>query len=313
MKIGIISNHFSFPAINHLIMNNLVAGFAVPEVQSPGVQNIKLLSETFHIHFDILHKNDLSDDIIKWLSKINADIVFIFSFPYKIPEKVLATPKFGFINFHPSILPSYRGPDPLFWQLKNGEVETGITVHKLDKGIDTGPIIHAEKERIDFLDTYGSLGRKLADTLLKSVTEVTTMIKDADPVSLKYFSQDENNSSYFGNPKRKDLVIDWEKQEALSIYNLIRASNPKYQGAITVYRNLPLRILQASIEKREEDVQLPGIIINDNFGLKISTIDKKVISLETVYSVDGYYTGKTFKELFNVHSGERFGRDKNLI
>ena len=108
MKIGIINNHFSFPAINYLITSNLVAGFAVPEVQNQGIQSIKLISETFHVQFNILHKNTLAEDVINWLSKIDADIVYIFSFPYKIPEKVLTVPKFGFINFHPSILPSYR-------------------------------------------------------------------------------------------------------------------------------------------------------------------------------------------------------------
>ena len=313
MKIGIISNHFTFPAINYLIINKLAAGFAVPEMQNPALQNIKLLSETFNVQFNILHRNTLSEDLTAWLSNIKADVVYIFSFPYKIPEKVLSVPKFGFINFHPSILPSYRGPDPIFWQLRNGMNETGITAYKLDKNFDTGPIIHIEKAQIDSLDTYGSLGIKLADTLLKSVTEVTAMIKDISPANFKYFKQDEKYSSYYGNPKSEDLVIDWEKQDALSIYNLVRASNPKYQGAVTNYKNFPVRILQVSVGKREEDIQQPGTIIIDNFELNISTIDKKTISLEAIYSTEGYYTGKTFKELFKLHSGERFGMKKNLI
>jgi len=82
MKIGIISSHFSFPSINYLLTDKILAGFAVPEGYSPGVQNIELISRTFNIQFNILHKNTLSDDIINWLSEINADIVYIFSFPY---------------------------------------------------------------------------------------------------------------------------------------------------------------------------------------------------------------------------------------
>jgi methionyl-tRNA formyltransferase len=313
VKIGIICNHFSFASINYLLTNKLVAGFAVPEVQNPGIHNIELLSETYNVQFNILHKNTLSEDLIDWLLKINPDVVYIFSFPYKIPEKVLTIPRFGFINFHPGILPSYRGPDPIFWQLKNGETESGITAYKLDKDFDTGPVIHIEKEQIDPFDTYGSVSKKLADTLSRSVVGVTDKLKNNLPEKLNYVNQDEKLSSYYGNPKREDLVIDWEKQDAVEIYNLVRASNPKYQGAITIYKNFPVRILQASIEKREEDIQQPGTIINDNLGLKISTIDKKIISLEVIYSVDGYCTGKTFKELFNVHFNERFGTNKNLM
>lgn len=75
MKIGIISNHFLFPAINYLITSNLVAGFAFPEVQNPVNQSVKLISETFHVRFNILHKNTLAEDVINWLSKIDADII----------------------------------------------------------------------------------------------------------------------------------------------------------------------------------------------------------------------------------------------
>ena len=309
MRIGIICNHFSFLSINYLLTNKLVAGFAVPEAQNPGIRNIELLSETYNFQFNVLHKNNLSEDLIDWLSKINVDAVYIFSFPYKIPEKVLAVPKFGFINFHPGMLPLYRGPDPIFWQLKDGITETGITAYKLDKDIDTGPVIHIEREQIDPSDTYGSLGKKLANTLFKCVAKVTKMIEDNDSVNLKYFKQDEKNFSYFGNPKKEDLIIEWEKMDAVEIFNLVRASNPKYQGAITFYKSFPVRLLQVYIEELERDVQQSGTIINDNSGLKISTIDKKIISIEVIYSVDGYYTGKIFKELFNVHFGERFGKN----
>lgn len=305
MKIGIICNHLSFPAINYLITNNLIAGFAVPDMQSPGTQNIKLIAETYNLQFNILQKNSLFEDISFWLSDIGADVVFIFSFPYKIPGKILEIPRFGFINFHPSILPSYRGPDPLFWQIKNGITETGITVYKVDKDIDTGPIIHFEKEKIEPADTYGILSEKLADTLLRSVIK---LIRDSSFDNLKYTKQDEKISSYFGKPKREDLIIKWEKQDALSIYNLVRASNPKYQGALSFYKNSPVRILQVSIHHGAGDLQKPGTILNDNSRLKVATIDNKIISIEVIYCVAGYYSGKTFKELFNAHYGERFGK-----
>ncbi len=305
MRIGIISSHFSFPSINYLLTNKLVAGFAVPEVQNPSIQNIELLSETFNVQFNILHKNTLSEDLIGWLSEISADIIYIFSFPYKIPEKVLTIPGFGFINFHPGILPSYRGPDPIFWQLKNGMTETGITAYKLDKNIDTGPIIHIEKEQIVPLDTYGSLSKKLANTLLKSVVKVTGLLKNNSPENLNYINQDEKLSSYFGFPKQEDLLIDWNRQEAVSIFNLVRASNPKYLGAITFYKNMPLRLLQVSIQQTDSSSE-PGVIIDSLNGIKVMTKDYKIISFDIISANEGYYTGKSFKNMFGIQSGDKF-------
>ncbi|MGB8318606.1 MAG: formyltransferase family protein [Ignavibacteriaceae bacterium] len=308
MRIGILSSHFSFPSINYLMMNKLAAGFAVPDLNNPGIRNIKLISETFNTEFNILHRNSLSEDIINWLSKIKADIVYIFSFPYIIPEKILAVPRFGFINFHPSILPAYRGPGPLFWQLKNGENETGITAYKIDKDFDTGPVIHIEKEQINLLDTYGSLSIKLADTLLKSVTKVTTMLNNLESVNLKYFIQDEERSSYFGNPKRKDLIIDWEKQNAVSIYNLVRASNPEYQGIVTFYKNQPVRLLQVSIQQ-SDSIGEPGIITDSANGINVITTDHKIVSIDIIYANEGYFTAQNFRVLFNVKAGEKFGKN----
>ena len=293
MRIGIISNHFSFPSINYLLSKNFIAGFGVPKIQNPGTQNIKLISETYNVQFNILQKKTLLEDFSFWLSDIRADVVFIFSFPYKIPEKVLEIPRLGFINFHPSILPLFRGPDPLFWQIKNGITETGITAYRVDKDIDTGPVIHLEREYIEPMDTYGSLSKKLADTLLRCVIKVT---EKCSFDKLKYIKQDENISSYFGKPNKEDLIIEWEKQDAASIYNLVRASNPKYQGAISFYKNSPLRILQVSIQDGIGELPKPGTIINDNSGLKVSTKDNKIISIEIIYSMEGFYTGIIFKE-----------------
>ncbi len=309
MKIGIITSHFSFPSINYLINNSLVAGFAVPEMQSPGAQNIKLLSKTFNLQFNILQKKTLLEDISFWLSDIEADVVFIFSFPYKIPEKVLGIPALGFINFHPSILPSYRGPDPLFWQIINGIPETGITAYKLDKNIDAGPIIHFEKEIIEPADTYGCLSKKLADTLLRNVIKVTSMIKDDNTFTLQYINQDEKMSSYFGMPKKEDLMIDWGKQTAISIYNLVRASNPKYQGAISFYKNYPVRILQVSIEQGINVEEEPGTIIDSSNKIKVAAIDGRIISIDIIHVNEGYYTADIFRNLFKVKPGDKFERN----
>lgn len=311
MKIGIISNHhFSLPSINYLLSNNLITGFAMPELMNQNNYNIKMIADTFHLPIKILKKQNLADDLNGWLNEISADVIFVFSFPYKIPEPVLTIPKYGFVNFHPSILPQYRGPDPLFWQIKNGVTETGITAHKVDKNFDSGPIIHIEKEQINHHDTYGFLENKLAVTLLRAVMQVLVFMNEDGVNYLPNIEQDKNSSSYYGRPKETDFIIDWQKQDALSIHNLVRACNPKYQGAVTFYKNVPVRFLQTSVQQENIFSAQPGIVMNTDNCLKISCADNKVISIDIIYVLEGCYTGASFQSLFNINVGDRFGIGK---
>lgn len=68
------------------------------------------------------------------------DAVLVSCFARRVPQRLLQLPRHGFLNLHPSLLPAYRGPYPLFWQLRDGLDEIGLTVHRMDAGFDTGPI-----------------------------------------------------------------------------------------------------------------------------------------------------------------------------
>lgn len=75
------------------------------------------------------------------LAALRPDVACVVCFPYRIPATLLALPPQGFLNLHPSLLPAYRGPEPLFWIFREGEPETGVTLHFMDEGLDTGDIV----------------------------------------------------------------------------------------------------------------------------------------------------------------------------
>lgn len=77
----------------------------------------------------------------QWLADQALDVVCVACFPWRIPAPLLRRPTYGFLNLHPSLLPAYRGPAPLFWQLREGRQETGVTVHWMDEAFDTGAIV----------------------------------------------------------------------------------------------------------------------------------------------------------------------------
>ncbi len=75
------------------------------------------------------------------ISFLQPDVACVACFRKRIPAAVLRLPRFGFLNLHPSLLPHYRGPHPLFWMFRNGEVHTGVTIHFMDEELDTGDIV----------------------------------------------------------------------------------------------------------------------------------------------------------------------------
>jgi methionyl-tRNA formyltransferase len=75
------------------------------------------------------------------LRGLEPDVIFSAGFPWKFPPALLEVPRLGCINAHPALLPMYRGPEPIFWQLMNGEPQIGMTIHRMDAQFDTGPIL----------------------------------------------------------------------------------------------------------------------------------------------------------------------------
>lgn len=80
-------------------------------------------------------------DTVATLAALQPDVACVACFSRKIPPVLLALPRYGFLNVHPSLLPAYRGPAPLFWQFRQGEPHTGVTVHWMDEGLDTGDVV----------------------------------------------------------------------------------------------------------------------------------------------------------------------------
>jgi methionyl-tRNA formyltransferase len=142
-------------------------------------------------------------------------------------QDILSSSQIGGINIHNGKLPEYRGCHTINWAVANGEKEAEVSLHWLDDGIDTGPIIASAKARIDFTDTVLDLreklvrlGHKLVDKYLKAILQGTAT---AAP-------QNEHRARYYRQRKPEDGYIDWHRP-AVEIYNLIRAVVSPWPGA----------------------------------------------------------------------------------
>lgn len=109
------------------------------------------------------------------------------------------------INLHPSLLPRYRGPNPFYWVIHNGETSTGVTAHVMTGDADAGPIVWSESIAISLDETQGSLRQRLAALAAKAALVVLRDIQDRKIVPI---AQDEGQATSFGHPQESDRTFD---------------------------------------------------------------------------------------------------------
>ncbi|WP_181902091.1 formyltransferase, partial [Ectopseudomonas oleovorans] len=165
-----------------------------------------------------------------WVERIRAlEPDFIFSFYYRnlLSGDVLACAKRGAYNLHGSLLPRYRGRAPANWVLVNGETETGVTLHRMVKRADAGPIVAQKRVEIAPDDTALTLHAKLRETSQALLNEVLPILASA---TVQEREQDESQATTFGRRSAADGELEWSRP-AVELGNLVRAVTQPYPGA----------------------------------------------------------------------------------
>lgn len=186
----------------------------------------------------------LKDPQVLAITKELKPDLFVLAFVSDImPDDVIKLATFGGINYHPSLLPKYRGGSAINWAVIKGEKETGVTIHYVDQGIDTGDIVLQEKVEISSKDTVGSLYYdKLYPMGVKLIARAVAGIRKGTAPRIP---QDAEKATYQPMITEDDVKIDW-KNGATEIYNLVRGSNPS-PGAQTLFRGEKIKIWDAQV------------------------------------------------------------------
>ncbi|MEN3185836.1 MAG: methionyl-tRNA formyltransferase [Atribacterota bacterium] len=184
------------------------------------------------------------------------DIVVVAAYGQILKRAILSLPHLGCVNVHASLLPRYRGADPIRWTLLNGDKESGVSLMLMDEGIDTGPLLAQRRVQIEEGDTYSSLLHKLGILGGKMVCEVLPLWAKG---AITPFSQ-EGEVSYAPMITKEMAKISWEK-EARIIVNQIRAFSLS-PGAYTFFQERRVKILEGFLAGQEGNSLSPGTILD---------------------------------------------------
>jgi len=231
----------------------------------------------------VISKKDgsLKDEkFFEYFKGLNPDICIVADYGRIIPAHYLEIPKFGFINIHPSLLPKYRGPSPIQTTIINGDMETGVTIIKVDAEVDHGDILSSIKYQVSREKKYKDTESDLAGLGAKLLTETLPKYLSGE---IKPQEQGHSRATYTKMLVRQDGRIDWG-QPAEKIYDLIRAISHE-PGTWTLLRQAQgqakiLNIKEADV--LEKDVQeQPGIVVNVDNEIVVAT-GKWYLILKTV-------------------------------
>jgi methionyl-tRNA formyltransferase len=299
------SDYMAIPAAQKLRDAGLLAAIAVPLKYRD-----RLLPSFLQSGFDAagIHavtRNGLTEELLQLMKQYTIDCAFTITFPWILPQEVLDFPPAGCINFHPGLLPTYRGADPIFWQLKNRETNSGLSVHKMTSQVDEGPMLLVQQMQLIPGETYGMHYQRMGMLVADIVLKVADMVNNNQPEAPAIMG----DAPYMQRPARSQVTIDWKQQTAEEIEALVNAANPKYNGAFTTLRQKELSILEvgfADLNNPPEGVP-PGTIVYADalYGPIVACLNNRFLRINTVCLQEGYISGSKLFSM-GLQPGEVF-------
>ncbi len=177
-----------------------------------------------------------TEEFLRELTELAPEVAVVVAYGKILPQAVLDVPRHGCLNVHGSLLPRYRGAAPIQRAILDGECETGITIMRLDVGMDTGPMLFARRVPIAPDDTAGTLAARLAELGADLMREALERLQAG---TLAETAQDATLATLAPRLGKEDGRIDWT-QPAARVVDRVRGVDP-WPGAFTLLAGEPLK------------------------------------------------------------------------
>lgn len=303
--IYLCGSRIGIPVMRDLLFSNQLAVLAIPGDSIDFIVQAKALLQNSTVAVISLSKMDYRQQLTDLIGQYQVNMGIVFGFSYKIPAAVFDLPAKGFFNIHPGALPAYRGPDPVFRQIINREHYATITIHKLDEGMDSGPIVMTDRILLKANDTHGMLTTKLAEAAARLTA---TLMKLAGlGLDIPSRSQDQSKATYYPRQTEKEVCINWQTMEAVDIIALVNACNPWNKGAITFLNNNVIKLLDGYVLSSHTPSSIhPGTIVSiDEKGVMIAVKGGFQICTTIIYMEEGFLPAARLAEI-GIIPGMRF-------
>jgi methionyl-tRNA formyltransferase len=200
-----------------------------------------------------------------FLSRFHPDVIVVVAYGHILPRWMIDLPKHGCINLHASLLPKYRGAAPIQWAIIRGESVTGVTIMRIDEGLDTGDILVKREVPIQDEDTTETLSERLSSVGADLIVETLPKLIRAE---IQPQPQDHAQATFAPILKKEDGRIDW-KLGAEEIGWRVRGLRP-WPGAYTSFRSKNLHIWSASPVTDQVGLgHEPGTLLPDRGTLRV--------------------------------------------
>jgi len=211
------------------------------------------------------------------------DIFIVADYGEILTEETLSLPTLGSFNLHASILPAYRGAAPVVHAVLGGDVETGVTLFRIERGLDSGPVVGCSRIAIDPQETAGELEARLSALSATLLLEQLPLLAAGAAVEA---SQDEALATRAPKLKKADGLIDWHHRAA-AVNDLVRAMNP-WPLAHGFFHPLEgkatrLSILRSAPREEEAGGKTPGVVCDvdaESFSVSCSRGALRVLELQ---------------------------------
>lgn len=220
----------------------------------------------------IIKANRITDSVVSRLDEYQPDLGVVIAYGSLLKARALAVPRHGWINLHFSLLPNWRGAAPVQHSLLAGDPITGVSIFRLDEGMDTGPLLASVPTEVQPDENAGELLNRLTQIGITALDESLARI-DA---GIAVFEPQSGDATLAGKLQRGDAKIDWSLN-AESINNLVRAMNPEPIAWTTIGEST-MRVL-SSRPSRQTSPLLCGTVFMDSNQVYVTCGSNSVLQL----------------------------------
>jgi methionyl-tRNA formyltransferase len=309
--------------IAYLSQKQYLAGVIVPDPSELGEQAIEanqlvMQLQQSGIPFQCCCQEKLTL-IDQQLAAWQVNLGVIVGFPYILPKMLIEFFVGNIFNFHAAKLPKYPGPRPLYWQIRQQEKETAITLHRAELKVDSGNIIVQRIIAINELDTLASLTHKIAHQtpsllieLIDALVITGELPSDYQQTNIAVMRAEQKDLlneyaaiDYARRPTSQDYTVDFNEMSAAEISAMARAGNGLSYSALIHIKNIPVNIMQATPVDYPTYGTKPGTVlfIGEPEGLIVG-VKGSALRLDILACTEGIFSGLAFAEYFHLDAGE---------